>query len=149
MIFFFFFLSFLFFQSVDGKCCSCIWWRLAPGISGTNDRCTILVSNLDPGCVSGIQAFEMMAIAAGDWNGAGAHTNYSTKSMRANGGIDVIIKAIEKLRLRYKEHISAYGEGKERRLTSCHETADINTFSWVAIDCTVESCNEPAWVLSD
>ncbi|CAN6463427.1 unnamed protein product [Victoria cruziana] len=67
----------------------------------------------------------------GDWNGAGAHTNYSTKSMRNDGGIDVIKKAIEKLGLRHKEHIAFYGEGNERRLTGRHETADINTFSWV------------------
>lgn len=53
--------------------------------------------------------------------------------MRTEGGYEVIKKAIEKLGMRHKEHISAYGEGNERRLTGRHETADINTFSWVSI----------------
>ena len=51
--------------------------------------------------------------------------------MRKDGGLDVMKKAIEKLSRRHKEHIAAYGEGNERRLTGQHETADINKFSWV------------------
>ena len=51
--------------------------------------------------------------------------------MREEGGFEVIKKAILNLSLRHKEHISAYGEGNERRLTGKHETASINTFSWV------------------
>lgn len=58
---------------------------------------------------------------------------FSTKSMRNDGGYEVIKAAIEKLKLRHREHIAAYGEGNERRLTGKHETADINTFSWVCM----------------
>jgi glutamine synthetase len=52
--------------------------------------------------------------------------------MREEGGYEVIKKAIEKLGKKHAEHIAAYGEGNERRLTGRHETADINTFLWVS-----------------
>jgi glutamine synthetase len=66
----------------------------------------------------------------GDWNGAGCHTNYSTAKMRAAGGYTEIIAAIEKLGKKHAEHIAAYGEGNERRLTGAHETAHISQFSY-------------------
>ncbi|KAL3749231.1 hypothetical protein ACJRO7_010344 [Eucalyptus globulus] len=58
----------------------------------------------------------------GDWNGVGCRTNCS---MGEEGGFELI-----------KKHIStSYGKENGRRLKGKHETANIDTFSWVVTNC--------------
>lgn len=72
----------------------------------------------------------------GDWNGAGCHTNFSTKNTRKKGGFAHIETACRALEQNVRACLAEYGDGIEYRLTGDHETCSYKEFRWGVADRT-------------
>ncbi len=80
----------------------------------------------------GVQASFEAKPMKGDWNGAGCHTNFSTRQMRES--YDACEDAAKALSKEVDKHIAAYGPGTEERLTGAHETCAYTEFRYGVSD---------------
>lgn len=66
----------------------------------------------------------------GNWSGSGGHINFSTKAMRADGGLTYIEDAMQLLSQNHHECLRVYGQHNELRLTGEFVTESMDKFTW-------------------
>ena len=87
-------------------------------------------------CPSGVKVELHPKPVMGDWNGSGAHINFSTKHMREHADMGYMTLICASMEEYHNEAIEHYGVGNNRRLTGDHETSPIDKFSWGEMDRT-------------
>jgi glutamine synthetase len=61
--------------------------------------------------------------------GSGGHLNFSTKSLREKGGLELLKSYMEKLSKKHTMHLELYGDNS-KRLSGEFETSKKDTFTW-------------------
>ena len=75
-------------------------------------------------------SYDSKVMPDGNWNGSGAHINFSSKQMREEDGTEYLNIICSSLAESHDEAIKSYGKDNDKRLTGRHETSSIDKFTW-------------------
>ncbi|CAL9689677.1 unnamed protein product [Knipowitschia caucasica] len=78
-----------------------------------------------------VPSFHPKPVDSPKW-ASGGHMNYSTRSMRAEGGLSHILSSVQSLSRSHSEHMQIYGseQQNQQRLNGVKPNSDFHTFTW-------------------